>query len=860
MAISYAGIEIQSSPLPRTGRDASAAALREQSDRIVSDTEFSFSGSWEHRRLTDRRLCAFNNTESVASAGASALFRLEKARALTLVFRQEHDCPFRLSVDENAYGLTAAAGVFCCAVSDLSDGAHEVRVDAVGDGLILDAMYVTGGQADVYRILPDNSSFVYCPLGLRGGVLPAGDHLEVWFRGTFIRVCGTGSVTFLLDGQADTASLPLERTGLDEDMWHCLRMTAVSDTVPVCFEISDPVPFVTYANERTDRDIARMHEKQASGESDALPPDEWRPVTLRAKMPERDVTLRGGLLGSLFDRNIRYLKDCLRLPCFVTLKDQDRIWVDMLPASNDGRMLYGMGNTLRFREVKGFREAIDRILEPVERRQYTNYNGYCLPYESSNFALSTYSWPHFMRDEEKNYDRAMFTKGLIAAGMSGNGTAWTVLRGLYDWFNTCGYRDVLLLGAMGIQGSAAGPRVYFSPVGKPADILTNMDYYDMDWWLEALAQRIPEAIWRFTLNRPHNYLLTSLCALFDVYRATGQKKYLGAVLGGLDIYNNYFKLPGGVITVCEHFECRPETHFISNTPNNIFETCASVFMSELMARLLSVYPGSEAYAAQLEECVFNVLASCQGPDGQVRYFNHMNGVKYPAGRYNTCCEIQATGFFGELPGYLCQITDDGIWVNLYASSDVRFTVKGHEYVLTTGTDFPSSGRVTLTVHTDAPGCFDLHLRVPGWTTGKARASVNGEDIPCTPGSYLDLRRVWADGDTVTLSLPMPIRAVRYRGMHDIEGVERYALLRGPILMAVCGEGDKTLEQVPGEPVVSVRMTINQAMTSLVRNGRTAYTITGADGLTVKPYYAVKDDEYFSCFAAYAPEQAVSEEK
>ena len=70
------------------------------------------------------------------------------------------------------------------------------------------------------------------------------------------------------------------------------------------------------------------------------------------------------------------------------------------------------------------------------------------------------TWPGIMRDEQKNYDRAMLTKGLLAAGLAGHNKAYQLLRPFYDWFNHAEeYLPIMLLGSMGIQGSIAGAMV-----------------------------------------------------------------------------------------------------------------------------------------------------------------------------------------------------------------------------------------------------------------------------------------------------------------------------------------------------------------------------------------------------------------
>jgi len=487
-------------------------------------------------------------------------------------------------------------------------------------------------------------------------------------------------------------------------------------------------------------------------ETTATDPADWKPVTLPGKIPLKNVRLTSGVFRQIFQRNIQYLKDSLKKPQWVDAKDPDRIWVDMLVASNEGRMLGGMGNTLRYAEEPAFREAIAGILDAVERRQFANWNGYLMPYESRNYRLSTDTWPAIMRDEEKNYDRAMFTKGMLAAGAAGFGEAYDMLRHFYDWFNGAEeYLPIMLLGSMAIQGSIAGPLVYHSPVGVPDDIQTNQKYYDLDWWLEYLAAGYPEAVYRFPLNRPHNYLLTSVCALFEEYTATGDEKYINACLGAWRIYHDYFQIPGGGISICEHFECKPWSHKLTNLPNNIYETCGSVFWVDLNHRFLQLWPDKELYAAEMEKSLYNIVFASQGPDGCIRYFNHMNQGKDRPGRYNTCCEIQATMLFGQLPQYIYMLRQDGVTVNLFAASSVDFCVEERPYALQMETAFPYEETVTMKVSAPQGGRMALRIRIPSWLQANAVIRVNGRDAAeGQPGSYVLLDREWTQGDTVSL--------------------------------------------------------------------------------------------------------------
>jgi DUF1680 family protein len=52
--------------------------------------------------------------------------------------------------------------------------------------------------------------------------------------------------------------------------------------------------------------------------------------------------------------------------------------------------------------------------------------------------------------------------------------------------------------------------------------------------------------------------------------------------------------------------------------------------------------------------------------------------------------------------------------------------------------------------------------------------------PLTPGTYAEVRRDWAGGETVELCLPMPVRYVEAHP-HLFEDRGRVAVLRGPLL-------------------------------------------------------------------------------
>lgn len=102
--------------------------------------------------------------------------------------------------------------------------------------------------------------------------------------------------------------------------------------------------------------------------------------------------------------------------------------------------------------------------------------------------------------------------------------------------------------------------------------------------------------------------------------------------------------------------------------------------------------------------------------------------------------------------------DNGLATMLYAASETTAEVADHHAVtLTEDTQYPFSDKVTLTLHTEGAVTFPLYLRIPSWSANTS-VSINGENanVSEAAGKYVRIEREWADGDMVTLQMPMSI--------------------------------------------------------------------------------------------------------
>lgn len=214
------------------------------------------------------------------------------------------------------------------------------------------------------------------------------------------------------------------------------------------------------------------------------------------------------------------------------------------------------------------------------------------------------------------------------------------------------------------------------------------------------------------------------------------------------------------------------------------ETCAAIASLMWNYRML-LLTGDARFADLLEHTLYNAALPGLSLDGQRYFYTNPLASEGEHRRQPwfacACCPPNLARLLASLPGYFYSLDDENtLWIHLYAENTLRLTLPdGAPLALEVHTSYPWQGDVTLT--TRAAGAFALRLRLPAWCADPA-LTLNGSplDQPLLPGSYVELRRTWADGDAVSLHLPMP---VRYLEAHPAvaENHGKVAVQRGPLL-------------------------------------------------------------------------------
>jgi len=565
-------------------------------------------------------------------------------------------------------------------------------------------------------------------------------------------------------------------------------------------------------------------------------------------VPRTGVTLGGGVFQKAMEDNILYLLNSYSVDDLLR-QFRERVgtakppvkppgqaewpvqfWEEDLAGSNAGRFLMAAGNTVRWMNHPELRRRLDAVVEGIA--QCRQPDGYIMAYPENTIFYS----------ERGAYTRSWLTQGLIEAGYGGNPKAFELLRGNYDWFNQCSYLPQMLHFAIqGGQGMIANTRMYFTPVGKPDDIQVIQRYFQENYWMEQLAAREPRAVWQYPYDRPHCYLLTNLEAYMDLYRATGDPRYLHAVEGAWDLYHDNWENPGGSISIIEMVVCPPKSYMLHA---ELEELCGNAFWAFLSQRFHLLDPENEKYATEIEKSIYNVAMANQAGAEGFRYHALLAHHKEKPTHENTCCEGQGTRLIGSLPEHIYSIASDGAYVNLFEPSTLHWTEGGASLRVQMATQFPFDPEVRLHFSAAPPTPAKIRVRVPSWASSEMAVSVNGQPAATgRPGSYVVLDRAWAEGDVASFTLPAALTAERYTGVDQIPDHDRYAVSFGPILLAAVGAPEirLRLENVrePEDLLKHLEPKPGQPLHFLVKNN---------PGVEFMPYWQV-DKEAFNCFPA-----------
>ena len=194
----------------------------------------------------------------------------------------------------------------------------------------------------------------------------------------------------------------------------------------------------------------------------------------------------------------------------------------------------------------------------------------------------------------------------------------------------------------------------------------------------------------------------------------------------------------------------------------------------------------------------------------------IGGLKVmPDNHYYGCCACIGAAGIGMVHKIATTVKETGLAVNLYINGITKtVTPLNNPVTLNFKTEYPKEATVQIDVSVEQAEEFEISLRIPAWSK-QTEILVNGESVEVMQG-YTDIKRLWQNGDKITLILDMRTRVmhpVKYEkdvvmlGIHWLqnyitpqvvyqspEAMYHIALLRGPLVLARDARLDGTVDE------------------------------------------------------------------
>ena len=351
----------------------------------------------------------------------------------------------------------------------------------------------------------------------------------------------------------------------------------------------------------------------------------------------------------------------------------------------------------------------------------------------------------------------------------------------------------------------------------------------------------------------------------DVAALTGDARYMEALESvWSDIVSRKLYLTGGIGAAGRIEGFGPAYDLPNET--GYAETCATIAYALWNYRMFRYY-GDAKYMDLFERAAYNAFLSGAGMSGDLYFYpnplassgQHERSPWFPC----ACCPPNIARFIAEMGGFAYGVAGDKIYVNLYAQGTSEIETKDGQVTLSQTTEYPWNGDIRISVTPERPSGLSLMLRIPGWALGHPLPSdlyvyegenreqptvrINGITVTSGPErGYIPITRTWQKGDTIEISLPMPVRrVVANRNIAPDAG--RVAVERGPLVY--CAEwvdnsgyaSNLVLEdaavlspEVRPDLLGGVTVITGEATAYRQRSGK---TIGEKQRLTLIPYYA-----------------------
>ena len=223
------------------------------------------------------------------------------------------------------------------------------------------------------------------------------------------------------------------------------------------------------------------------------------------------------------------------------------------------------------------------------------------------------------------------------------------------------------------------------------------------------------------------------------YEVLGDEKYLRAIRNAWDMIEQTQQYASGAWAADELF-VQPRSGQLAATltaSHNHFETPCCFYAQAKLARYLTAFTGDSKYGDGLERVLLNTILGALDPDDDGGYFYYSDyHARSRKGYYKQkwpCCAGTLLQSVADFPLNLYFQDAHGVYVNLYAGSELRWKPNGISVKLTQKTSYPEAEQIHIGIEPAAPVEFSLRLRIPAWlrkpASDRGKRKARGSQCP-----------------------------------------------------------------------------------------------------------------------------------
>ncbi len=227
------------------------------------------------------------------------------------------------------------------------------------------------------------------------------------------------------------------------------------------------------------------------------------------------------------------------------------------------------------------------------------------------------------------------------------------------------------------------------------------------------------------------------------------------------------------------------------------ETCNTYNMMKL-AEYLYKWEHDPKYMDYYELALFNHILAAQDPNtGEKTYFMSTKPGHFKVysdalhGNSFWCCVGSGMENPGRYTRDIYYHDGDEFYVNQFISSTVKWNAKG--LTVSQNTNYPYENTTVIKIDSGSAQA-DIKIRIPSWIASAATVQVNDETaVSVNESGYYTISRVWSEGDTIKVTLPMALHTYTARDSEN-----KVAFMYGPVVLA----GELGTENFPKTDLVN----------------------------------------------------------